>query len=148
MIINSVLTVCVGNVCRSPVAEAFVRHFCPQLHVASAGFNAPDGRGASSLMVEFSANDGVDIRDHRASRLSSVDADKFDLILVMEQAHLKEMAMRKPHLRARTMLMTQWVGGHDLADPIKEDAAFNKRIYDEIKQAARAWSSKLGNTNG
>ena len=148
MIFRSVLTVCVGNVCRSPVAEAFLRHLCPNLHVGSAGFSAPEGRSASSHMVNFAAEDGIDLSLHRASRLSKANADRYDLILVMEDTHLKEIAVRLPHLRARSMLMTQWIGGHDLADPIDEDLAFNKKIYDEIKLSAGAWAQKLGGSHG
>ena len=147
MLFKSVLTVCVGNVCRSPVAEVLLSEACPHLRVASAGFNAPEGRGASPLMVEFAARDGVDLTQHRARRLSQAAPDTFDLLLVMEDAHLKEMAARLPHLRARTMLLSHWIGGQDIADPINEDEAFNERVYAEIQHAVTAWSSKLGGAN-
>ena len=99
-------------------------------------------------MINFAAEDGIDLSLHRASRLSKANADKYDLILVMEDAHLKEIAIRLPHLRARSMLMTQWVGGHDLADPIDEDLTFNRKTYEEIKLAAAAWAQKLGGSHG
>lgn len=147
MLFKSVLTVCVGNVCRSPVAEALLSASCPHLNIASAGFNAPEGRGASPLMVDFASRDGVDLTRHRARRLSQASPDAYDLLLVMEDAHLKEMAVRFPHLRARTMLLSHWIGGQDIADPINEDDAFNERVYAEIRSAAAAWSSKLGGAN-
>ena len=148
MMFSTVMTVCVGNVCRSPVAEAVLKKLCPQLTVASAGFAAPMGRRASSKMVELAAKDGLNLTNHKARRLSQATPDQFDLILVMEDAHLKEMARQMPHLRARTMLLTQWSGAEDIADPINEDAEFNATVYRQIMEAATAWSSKLGAGHG
>jgi protein-tyrosine phosphatase len=98
-------------------------------------------------MVDFASRDGVDLTRHRARRLSQASPDAYDLLLVMEDAHLKEMAVRFPHLRARTMLLSHWIGGQDIADPINEDDAFNERVYAEIRSAVAAWSSKLGGAN-
>lgn len=142
---NSVMTVCIGNVCRSPVAEAALKQLCPQLTIASAGFAAPVGRRASSKMVELAAKDGLDLTNHRARRLSEVAPEQFDLLLVMEDSHLKEMARQMPHLRARTLLLSQWSGAADIADPINQDAEFNAAVYRQIIEATRAWSTRLGN---
>jgi protein-tyrosine phosphatase len=141
--LNSVLTVCVGNVCRSPVAEAALRKYCPNLKVASAGLAAPEGKPASSQMIELAAKDGLDLTNHKARNLSSSLPERFDLILVMEEFHLKEIARVSAHLRARSMLLTNWSGSEDIPDPINKNEVFFTAVYEQIIKASRTWAAKL-----
>jgi len=146
--LNSVLTVCVGNICRSPVAEAALRKYCPNLKVASAGLAAPEGRPASLQMIELAAKDGLDLTNHRARTLSSAHPEQFDLILVMEESHLREIARVSAHLRARALLLTKWSGSTDIPDPINENEDFFTAVYQQIINASHTWATKLDNNHG
>jgi protein-tyrosine phosphatase len=88
-----VLFVCTGNICRSPMAEAFARrelgdHPGAGLSFASAGSHALEGNPATEPGVVAAADRGGDLARHRARELSRRRVRDADLILVMASEHL------------------------------------------------------------
>jgi protein-tyrosine phosphatase len=98
-----VLFVCMGNICRSPMAEGVFRHQIRQagledvVTVASAGTHsfhvgeAPDKRA-----VALAAKRGFDITDLRGRQIADTDFDAFDLILAMDWDNLSLLQQRAP----------------------------------------------------
>ena len=89
-----ILVVCTGNICRSPMAEGMLRYFMPEnfkeiVTVSSAGTDALHGNQATDFAIQTMKHYGIDIFDHRARRLNRPMVVEADLILVMEQYHLK-----------------------------------------------------------
>src|SRR5512136_1311836 len=88
--IDRVLVVCVGNICRSPMAEALLRarlgHW-PRFDVSSAGLSALVGRPADESTVALMRERGIDISAHRARQLTPRLVAGSDLVLVMETGH-------------------------------------------------------------
>jgi low molecular weight protein-tyrosine phosphatase len=89
-----ILTVCTGNICRSPMAEGMLQHFMPDqfreiVRVSSAGTDALHGNQATVFAIQAMEQYGIDIFDHRAKRLNRSLVAGADLILAMEQYHLK-----------------------------------------------------------
>tara|TARA_B100001059_G_scaffold16143_3_gene13217 strand:- start:183 stop:611 length:429 start_codon:yes stop_codon:yes gene_type:complete len=80
-----ILFVCLGNICRSPLAEGILSHINPDIIVDSAGTsdyhigNPPDSR-----MIETAKDYGIDISNLTARQFTSNDFDKFDKIFVMD----------------------------------------------------------------
>ncbi|MDO9475924.1 MAG: low molecular weight phosphotyrosine protein phosphatase, partial [Pseudohongiella sp.] len=66
-----ILVVCLGNICRSPVAEAMLKRALPQRQIKSAGLTAMVGQGADPSASEFAHADGLDLSGHVAQQLSS-----------------------------------------------------------------------------
>ncbi|WP_233882886.1 low molecular weight protein-tyrosine-phosphatase [Paraburkholderia flagellata] len=83
--ISSILVLCVGNVCRSPIAEGILRERLPTLHVESAGIGALVGSAAEPHAVLLMAERGIDISSHRARQVSTSLCKEADLILVMDR---------------------------------------------------------------
>ena len=79
--IRNILTVCVGNICRSPMAEALLRTKLPDVAVASAGIAAPSGALADPLAQELMLERGIDISAHRAKRVITPSIAGSDLVL-------------------------------------------------------------------
>jgi protein-tyrosine phosphatase len=89
----SVLVVCTGNICRSPMAAGLLRHRSPEsiknlVAISSAGTSALHGNQAEPFAVRTMASIGVEIGDHRARQLDAGMLRGADLIVTMEQAHV------------------------------------------------------------
>ncbi|QDE31651.1 low molecular weight protein-tyrosine-phosphatase [Shewanella polaris] len=99
--INSVLFVCMGNICRSPTAEAVFKQQAErhnlQLNIDSAGTmayhkgNAPDHRS-----VVAGVKRGLDFSGMKARQVSNSDFEDFDLILAADEANLADLLERCP----------------------------------------------------
>jgi protein-tyrosine-phosphatase len=88
-----IVMVCTGNICRSPMAEAMLRHGLPtdlhdQIAVSSAGTMALHGHQAAENAIEAMSRYGIDIKRHRARQVTSEIVKSANLVLVMEKAHL------------------------------------------------------------
>jgi protein-tyrosine phosphatase len=118
--IRSILFVCAGNICRSPIAEAAFRHVAQSrpaladVEVGSAGTIAMDGsRAAPEAIASARAEFGVDITRHRARNVIDLDAD---LILTMDRAVTREvLGMSK---RGQVALLGDYAGTNEaVTDP-------------------------------
>ena len=92
----SVLMVCTGNICRSPMAEGLLWHelsedLKPIVSVRSAGTHGLHGNRAEPFAVKAAAAYGADISQHRASVLDAGMIRSADLVLAMEKYHIDKI---------------------------------------------------------
>lgn len=92
----SVLMVCTGNICRSPMAEGLLRQMLPDalvpfVSVRSAGTHGLHGNQAEPFAIEAAAAYGADISGHRARILDAAMVRGADLVLTMEQYHIRKI---------------------------------------------------------
>lgn len=111
----SILVVCTGNVCRSPIAEGMLR-FALEARlaegapdVASAGTMGWTGSGADPSSIRAAAEHGVDISAHRARELSETDIARATLILGMAEEHTRAVVGRVPEAEGRTFTLKEAV---------------------------------------
>jgi len=106
-----VLAVCTGNICRSPLAEAFFAarsDLVPGgLSVRSAGTWANDGMPATRESRLAGRERGVDLEGHRSSRLTSAAIREADLILGMTAEHVEGILALDPSAAARTFTLKE-----------------------------------------
>lgn len=145
--VDSVLVVCVGNICRSPMGERMLKARLPGLAVSSAGLGALVGHEADEEAAKAAAEVGVDLGGHAARQLTAELGATHELILVMESGHRAEIARRWPQLTGRTLLFDQWTGGRGIADPYRKPAAFHRQVRDQISAASAAWADRLSRGN-
>jgi protein-tyrosine phosphatase len=111
----SILVVCTGNVCRSPIAEGLLRAgLASRLGreapaVSSVGTTGWSGSGADPNSVEAAAERGVDISGHRARRLSDQHVASATLILAMSGEHARAVVAREPDAASRTFTLKELV---------------------------------------
>jgi protein-tyrosine phosphatase len=130
-----VLFVCSGNICRSPTAEAVMRHLARErgveVEVDSAGIGAwhagspPDPRSS-----EAARRRGIEL-DGTARQVSPADFDRFDLLVAMDASHLRDLRAIAPgaEARARARML---IDGADVPDPYYDGADGFERVLDLV----------------
>ena len=142
---QKILTVCTGNLCRSPMAEAWLRHRAgtQPLTVSSAGLAAVVGEPAEENAVVLLQQKGVDLSAHRARQLEASHVLAADLVLVMEKWQKAEVERLCPPARGRTYLLAHWQDGLEIKDPHLASAAVFEAVFDKISVAVDAWLERL-----
>ncbi len=113
---SAVLVVCTGNVCRSPMAEGFLRAALERRFggaapaVSSAGTVGWEGSGAMQESVEAAAERGIDIADHVARRLDAEMTADADLIVCMAGEHRDAVGALDPPAAARAFTLKELTG--------------------------------------
>ncbi|OYU20403.1 MAG: phosphotyrosine protein phosphatase [Rhodobacteraceae bacterium PARR1] len=143
MRIDSVLVVCVGNICRSPLGERALLARLPHLSVTSAGLGALEGAEADPDAARAAAELGISLDNHRARQWTADIGAAQDLILVMEPEQRSSIAKAHPELSGKTFLLSQWSGGNAINDPYKRSVEMHRAVAKEIIAAADAWAVRL-----
>ena len=141
-----VLFVCMGNICRSPVAEgvfrAHARRHAPafDIEIDSAGTHAYHvGEPPDPRAIEAAMRRGIDLTDLRARQVHDDDFERFDLIVAMDRLNHATLLARCPpgrHQRIRTLL--EFAGRKapaDVPDPYYGGAKGFDDVLDLVESA-------------
>lgn len=149
-----VLFVCLGNICRSPLAEGVFRRVASEagldgvFEVASAGTYAYHrGQGADRRAVSTALAHGVDLRAHRARPVDAGDFETFDHIVAMDrqnQADLLEICPRAH--RGKVSLLLEHapeLGLDEVPDPYYGGADGFEHVFTMIERSCRSLLENL-----
>jgi protein-tyrosine phosphatase len=142
----AILFVCLGNICRSPLAEAALRHEAEQagleIVVDSAGTgswhigNPPDPRARAEALRH-----DIDIGGYRARQVSSEDFQRFDHVIALDRSNFADLMRIAPtQPRARLSMLLDHVPGmegEDVADPYFGGAEGFEETWRQVTLAAR-----------
>jgi len=140
-----VLAICSGNICRSPMVEAYLRQrlaHSEMAHVvvASAGTLGITGVPASAQAIEAMAEIDIDLRTHRSRGLTAADLRASEILLAMDHDHLEYLAAFHPEGRDRRLLLRAFEKGPefrpdapDLADPVGKSVSVFRKQRDVIR---------------
>ncbi|WP_336071010.1 low molecular weight protein-tyrosine-phosphatase [Nitratireductor rhodophyticola] len=150
---TSILFVCLGNICRSPLAEGVFRSAVTErgrhadFMIDSAGTgawhvgSAPDPRS-----IEIARRFGVDISMQRARQVNARDFERFDLLLGMDRNNVRTLRERAPEAAAgKIHLFLNYADGRtlDIPDPYYGGDDGFASVYQTIREASEALLSKL-----
>lgn len=149
---TSVLFVCLGNICRSPLAEAAFRAACEragvEMEIDSAGTgdwhigNAPDKRAQATARRH-----GIDISAYRARQVSQEDFSRFSHIVAMDSNNLEDLRDLQPAAStAKLSMMLEHVDGHrgrSVADPYFGGEEGFEITWKDVSRAADALLERL-----
>lgn len=150
----SVLFVCLGNICRSPLAEAALRAEADRaglfIEIDSAGTgdwhvgSPPDSRAQAVAL-----RNGIDISTYRGRQITPHDFHRFDHIFALDAENLKNLRRIRPSdgIANLRLLMDLVPGreGSSVTDPyFGEDEGFDE-TWEDVTRAARALIERLQN---
>ncbi len=154
MVTHRLLFICLGNICRSPMAEGVFRRaieeegLADRFEIDSAGLGdwhvgqAPDNRAQAAAQAR-----GIDISGQSARQVVPEDFSRFDLLIVMDRSNSAELRRRSPreaHTKIRHFLeFAPRVGTKDVPDPFFGDAEGFDQALDLIEEAAQGLLAAL-----
>ncbi|HBR1047238.1 TPA: protein tyrosine phosphatase [Klebsiella pneumoniae] len=141
---DSILVVCTGNICRSPIGERLLRDLLPDKKIDSAGTGAMVGHSADPEAIKIAERHGLSLDGHVGCQFTARMALQYDLILVMEKVHFEQIGKVAPEARGKTMLFGHWKNQRDIPDPYRKSEEAFASVYDLIEQASKCWAEKLG----
>lgn len=140
---NSVLVVCTGNICRSPIGERILKQLLPTMQVDSAGTAALIDHNADNSAIKIAKKHGISLEGHKGKQFTAKLARNYDLILAMEKIHINQIEKIAPEARGKTMLFGHWLENRDIPDPYrKSDEAFAS-VFVLIQRSSQLWVEKL-----
>ncbi|QKC87926.1 low molecular weight phosphotyrosine protein phosphatase [Mesorhizobium sp. NZP2234] len=150
--INSILFVCLGNICRSPLAEGVFRAAWVERgwgrdirldSAATSGWEVgspPDPRSIAVAMRH-----GIDISGQRARKITPQDFSRFDLVLGMDRSVVADLKALAPAARDRVRLFLEFAHGQarDVPDPYYDGPEAFAEVYRMIREASEALATRL-----
>ena len=132
--------VCLGNICRSPLAHGVLQHLADQKGIRwtieSAGIggwhvgNPPDRRA-----IAVARKHGVDIRNQRAQQFHDDDFDAYDYIFAMDRNNLRNLMSRAKTVEQRARIQL-FLGDREVPDPYYDDQLFEP-VYQLVEERCK-----------
>lgn len=142
MQIRSILVVCVGNICRSPMAEYLLKQDYPHLSIESAGISGLSGHSADDKAQLCMQHLGIDISGHIAKKLNAEHLKKADLILVMSKNQQAYIEQTWPFAKGKVFRLGHWQN-KNVPDPYQHDQAFFDETCQLIQQCVTDWKNYI-----
>jgi len=143
--------VCLGNICRSPLAEGILRHKVEQLHLSwqidSAGTSGwHSGETPDKRSIEIASKNGIDISKQHSRKLYGFDLEEFDIIYAMDKSNYNDIvSMAKSESeRLKVKLILNEIAPHnnEVPDPYYGDENGFENVFNMLNKACDAIIAK------
>jgi len=140
---KTVLLVCYGNICRSPMAEGFLNMMlkrngrAEEVKVLSAGLNAVGGTPTAEA-IETMREEGIEISGFMSRQLTRKLIEEAELILTMEKRYKDDILSRHPQAKGKVFTLKEFAGetvNLDIEDPYGKGIEAYKTCAMEIKRS-------------
>jgi protein-tyrosine phosphatase len=139
--VRAILVVCKGNICRSPLAEAYLKHQVEKhglpIVIESAGLDTSFGKTAHPLAQLVGTQGGLLLSQHATQQLHKEQVERADMILVMEWRQRRRMLKLYPQAKQKVFLLRQFYDQsvREVADPYSGTLEDFQTCFAMIKQA-------------
>ncbi|GAA4774244.1 MULTISPECIES: low molecular weight protein-tyrosine-phosphatase [Flavobacterium] len=151
---KKILMVCLGNICRSPLAEGILRSKLSKEYIVdSAGTGGwHSGEQPDKRSILTAKNRGIDITHQKARKFQKSDFDNFDYIYVMDNQNFKDvvsLAENENHKNKIQLILEEIFPGErvDVPDPYYGGQDGFEKVYDMLDEACEIIAVKLKNIN-
>jgi protein-tyrosine phosphatase len=141
----NILMVCLGNICRSPLAEGILRaKLSTDFFIDSAGTGGwHAGESPDKRSIETAKNYGIDIRHQKARKLTVSDFDTFDRIFVMDESNYKDVLHLAPNEAAKSKVALILGPSKEVPDPYYGGQDGFEKVYHLLNDACEAIAKNL-----
>lgn len=138
---QNILIICVGNICRSPTAEALLTHKLQgrNLTISSAGIGALVGNPMDKTAHEVLRDHGLEHLLHRARQVDGDMLHQADIVLAMEQSHIQHIRQIAPEVHGKTFLMGKWLDDMEIPDPFRQSKPAFEHVHSLLTQSVESW---------
>jgi protein-tyrosine phosphatase len=140
--VKSILVVCEGNICRSPMAEGLLAAALPGVMLHSAGLGALVGAPADEMALQLMSQRGIDITSHRARQITRQMCLDADLVFVMEREQRQRLEKTYPEACGRIFRLGEPVE-QDVPDPYRKPAAAFRTALSIIDEGISHWVHRI-----
>ena len=154
----SVLFVCLGNICRSPMAEGVFQHLVQERGLAdhfkldsagTGGWHA--GEPPDPRSIRTAQHHGVDISEQRSRVLVPIDLERFDYIFAMDQSNHRNIIKRNPSgktERVHMFLSLTETPDAEVPDPYYDRDDGFENVWRLVSAASEAWLDRISVEHG
>ena len=139
-----ILFVCLGNICRSPLAEGILKHINPNIKVDSAGTsNYHTGCPPDIRMIETAQSYGIDISNLAARQFVTNDFNRFDKIFIMDDENYKNvvaLAENESHIKKVNFTHPKT---KNIPDPYYSEKNGFIEVYNILYQACQSINDEI-----
>ena len=139
---KNILVVCIGNICRSPMAEYLLKQQYPHLDIESAGIAGLDGHSADEKAQLCMHRLSIDMSGHIAKKLNAELIKKADLILVMSNNQQRHLEQTWPFSKGKVFRLGHWQN-KNVSDPYQHDQKFFDDTCELIQQCVTDWKKYI-----
>ncbi len=140
-----ILMVCLGNICRSPLAEGILRSKLDSNFIidsaGTGGWHA--GKSPDQRSIETAKQNNIDISNQKARKFSIADFDLFDYIYVMDQSNYKDVINLAPNKVAKAKVALILGDSKEVPDPYYGGQEGFENVYYLLDQACEEIAKKL-----
>jgi protein-tyrosine phosphatase len=146
-----ILMVCLGNICRSPLAEGIMKHKAREAgldwQVDSAGTGSwHSGQLPDSRSIQVARAHGIDISDQRARQFQRIDFERFDRIFVMDSQNYQDVlrlaSNAEDPFKVELILNLAHPGENSaVPDPYHDDDGF-EAVFQMLEEACEAFVAR------
>lgn len=148
--VQSVLFVCKGNICRSPLAEAYFRSLVEKdgghITVRSAGLETTPGKPADTRVKAVALEQRLSLHEHATTQVHMELLDQSDLIVVMEIGQKDRIQRLYPRSKGKVVLLGRFdsVGSLEIADPYSGTREDFLSCFQQVSRCCDMLAARLG----